>query len=898
MAGGDTLILHGSCTGGTGNYQEILVGQSDGTLNVPGNVNTEQPGTRIIPNGSAGTPTTFLAASGDTPCIQGIAGLEYPGGGGMATFFTASHYVTFDGINWDGLPSQNSDTARGVVFGDGTHFVVKNGFVKYGGFNSGHTESSNILIQNMDVGPVSPWCQWPGTNPETGGEPCPHGLYLCGADHIIEDNFFHEPGHTCIQVSCEQGGISNVTIRRNRLEQCRAVGISASGSDLKIYSNKVTGFGLAGIRPGGPGTQVVNNTINQYDVTLPGGGDVFGILNGGATGDIKNNIILNMRVATNNFYALQNINFAPMDTAKIHHNLCDAAGNVGCTLIETVDNTIVTNQAAKIYTLVSGSPAIGAGQFSSIAPTDFLGAAFTNPPDIGAYKFTGGGGDVTPPTVSITAPAQAATVSGAITVSANASDNIAVVGVQFKLDGATLGGEDTSSPYAITWDTTSTTDASHTLTAVARDAAGNTATSAGITVTVLNGSPPTGTFYVATTGDDSRSCATAQNSATPKQTLTSGVGCLGVAGNILLLRAGTYVDSLDTGLTPIVGGASWAAPTTIAAYPGETVTLQAASGKPVVLFLRNGPTDKFLLFDRLIVDGASVALSNGLAAMAQVHDIRFQNGEIKNTYYEPVFLQDASNIEILSSHIHGSTLLSLITVAGTTSAILIQGNTFDTAPLPGIRADSVGTTGLVVLGNILTGLGLGSSVGAITVAGPFALIANNIIQGGYQGIVVKATATSALLANNTIVSNTQAGVVVTSGASSTALTNNILYNNSSPLTNNGTGTTQTTNLTTDPLFVNAPAQNFRLQAGSAARDTGTSVAAFTTSFYGVPRPSGTAWDIGAAEYDVTTEGTEPTGLATSANTAITFLNEPTGLATSASTSITFLGEPTGLGVTP
>src|SRR5207244_8840142 len=93
----------------------------------------------------------------------------------------------------------------------------------------------------------------------------------------------------------------------------------------------------------------------------------------------------------------------------------------------------------------------------------------------------------TPPTVSITAPAANASVSATTTVTANASDNVGVVGVQFKLDGANLGAEDlTSSPYSVSWNTTTASNGSHTLTAVARDAAGNTATSTSVAVTVSN----------------------------------------------------------------------------------------------------------------------------------------------------------------------------------------------------------------------------------------------------------------------------------------------------------------------------------------------------------------------------------------------------------------------------
>ena len=62
--------------------------------------------------------------------------------------------------------------------------------------------------------------------------------------------------------------------------------------------------------------------------------------------------------------------------------------------------------------------------------------------------------DTTPPTVSVTAPARRRRSRGTITVTANAADNDASRGVQFKLDGANLGAEDTTAPYSIVWDTT------------------------------------------------------------------------------------------------------------------------------------------------------------------------------------------------------------------------------------------------------------------------------------------------------------------------------------------------------------------------------------------------------------------------------------------------------------
>jgi hypothetical protein len=94
--------------------------------------------------------------------------------------------------------------------------------------------------------------------------------------------------------------------------------------------------------------------------------------------------------------------------------------------------------------------------------------------------------DTTAPAVSVTAPTDGATVSGTVNVTASASDNVGVAGVQFELDGAKLGSEVIATPYTTNWDTTTVSNGSHRLTAVARDAAGNTTTSNAVTVTVSN----------------------------------------------------------------------------------------------------------------------------------------------------------------------------------------------------------------------------------------------------------------------------------------------------------------------------------------------------------------------------------------------------------------------------
>jgi fibronectin type 3 domain-containing protein len=116
----------------------------------------------------------------------------------------------------------------------------------------------------------------------------------------------------------------------------------------------------------------------------------------------------------------------------------------------------------------------------------------------------GGTPDTTPPTTSITAPANGATVSGTTTVtaSASASDNVGVTRVEFYLDNV-LQSTSTTSPYQWSWNTTTSANGSHNLSSKAYDAAGNIGTSTTVTVTVSNvadTTPPTApTSLVAST---------------------------------------------------------------------------------------------------------------------------------------------------------------------------------------------------------------------------------------------------------------------------------------------------------------------------------------------------------------------------------------------------------------
>jgi hypothetical protein len=93
------------------------------------------------------------------------------------------------------------------------------------------------------------------------------------------------------------------------------------------------------------------------------------------------------------------------------------------------------------------------------------------------------------PSTSITSPANGSSVSGVVTVTAAASDNVGVTEVSLLLDGAPAGVK-TSAPYTFPWDTNASGAGSHTLQTVARDSAGNTGYSAPITSMVASSPNP------------------------------------------------------------------------------------------------------------------------------------------------------------------------------------------------------------------------------------------------------------------------------------------------------------------------------------------------------------------------------------------------------------------------
>lgn len=394
-------------------------------------------------------------------------------------------------------------------------------------------------------------------------------------------------------------------------------------------------------------------------------------------------------------------------------------------------------------------------------------------------------------------------------------------------------------------------------------------------------------YYVdPSAGSDARSCTTAKAIATPKQTLASVLPCLTAAGDILFLRGGTYSEHLfetQFGAT----GTSWTLGSyiTISGYSGETAILKPSGTVENIVRFQDASIHHVLIKD-LVVDGSLVTLSASPGSGADIytadtsHDLHFENVESRDAYGN-CYLAAGSNHLFLNLTVHGcGRETNAAYGAGHQgfygSAVnnsIIRGGSFYGNKCIGIRigtSDPVHYTsdnnlvdGVLIYNNAVAAGGLEacpSLGGGILFSSVDNIAQNNIIYGNSDGVFTYTLSgnvpTRPKFYHNTITGNTQ-GVAFygpaefTTGPVNAVLQNNIIYNNTTNIIDHGTGTTQTTNQTTNPTFVDAAGHDYHLQSGSGARDAATAVSGIYVDYAKQARIRNTTPDIGAYEYNPT-----------------------------------------------
>jgi parallel beta-helix repeat protein len=371
---------------------------------------------------------------------------------------------------------------------------------------------------------------------------------------------------------------------------------------------------------------------------------------------------------------------------------------------------------------------------------------------------------------------------------------------------------------------------------------------------------------VATSGND----ASSGSVDAPFGSLGHGVGVL-TPGDTLCVRGGTYAETLDDA---IPSGTSWSAPVTVAAYPGESVTIRPNAGADFGLHF---VSDHHVVVSGVIVDATNVTydavkVTSGSAGAA--HHIRIERSEIMNAPGQGILVtgndQGVQYNEFRGLKVHGNGAVC----AGFATRDFCHGfyiatsyNVVDGSEIYGNAGWGVQVyqgTANQANGNVVSNNRIHDNAaagyrgpGIVLSSGVGNTAFNNVVWGNNGGIEVAYAVSDAKVFNNTIYANNAnpaynalhddpAGIS-TADCSGVQVTNNVIFGTTADVHDYGACLTLTTNLTSDPGFVNAAGLDFHVASGSPAIDTGTTLGEVPVDADGTPRPQGAAYDIGAYE---------------------------------------------------
>jgi hypothetical protein len=419
-------------------------------------------------------------------------------------------------------------------------------------------------------------------------------------------------------------------------------------------------------------------------------------------------------------------------------------------------------------------------------------------------------------------------------------------------------------------------------------------------------------YYIAQSGgNNNNSCASATNINTPKATImssTGGLACLKIPGDKLVIRTGSYPETITTNTQAFPTGSSWTSAFTVTNYNGETVTVKGIS--------LHGPLS-YWIFDGINVrndTGYGEGIWTGTTDPANIlptDHLRFMNAKVTTAgaISKSTCIQGNGNfIEFINLEIFGCGDPDVAAGGGAGSGMKygfywsgdnglfeklkmhdITGFAFhfyNTDCDKGIRGCP--DRNVVRYSELYQTCTKSPSYAAIIFAyGDGNQAYGNIIRNnGGKGIAVAYGASNTRLFNNTIYGNPSGGIVngegwginptrnslifnnivmnngyygITNQRSDSGLQvvgskiqNNIIFGSQNALYDTATDTVKSANLTVDPKLDSA----FKLVIGSPAIDAGLNLSTYGTytDFAGAQRPQGMGFDIGAYEF---VSGTQP-----------------------------------------
>jgi len=342
------------------------------------------------------------------------------------------------------------------------------------------------------------------------------------------------------------------------------------------------------------------------------------------------------------------------------------------------------------------------------------------------------------------------------------------------------------------------------------------------------------TYYVAKTGSNNNSCSQAQSPSSPKLTIAAGIGCLN-GGDTLRIGAGSYSESINAGSIP--SGGSWSNTTKIVGAGASSGTRLVVGGDNTGIYASSGFS--YIEFFDLEIDGSNNTGHDGIKFdTSGVSHVRFTRVRTHHFRNQGVLMTKEGNNDIQflqhESHHNGT-----------------GGSCYEHNRCHGmyITADNLLIDGAILHDNESNGIQIYPGPGANPI------MRNSLVYNNPNwGLFVSGSFTNGKIYNNTITGNGQ-NYALTYDASGCQVRNNIVYNNTQAIR---TGCSQSNNFTSNPNFVSAGANDFRLQANSQAINAGANVGSdVPTDKDGVSRPQGGAYDIGAYEYVSGGGGAQP-----------------------------------------
>jgi hypothetical protein len=544
--------------------------------------------------------TSWLSGTASAPItIRAYPGERVVFDANNAAVRSSGFVLSIYGSNttWWGFEIMSSDPARD--FSDGPH--NPNGVLVN---ESQNIKLINLIVHDLGGQGFGLWAENTGAEVygcliyNVGSNHWDHGIYVqnrTGAKKIADNIIANTASHGIHGYGSDAAYLDNITIEGNTVFEAGALGGSYERNILlgggRVAQNPVivnnytyfkgTGGGNSNIGySAGAANAVVKNNYwiggNAAIRMIFSGGDVTGNFFSGSLdpGDTAsrwpNNTFVPSRPTTGNAIFVRKNTYEPgrahitiynwARAASVAVGLAQAGLNVGDGYeIRDALNYFGAPVATGTYD-GSSSISIPMNNLTAAAPRgNGLAAISHTAPQFGAFVLvrttTGGGGttpppppppttDMTPPTVSVTAPTAGATLTGTVTLTATAADDVGVAGVRFQVDGTSVATEDNSAPFSVSLNSASLATGTHTVTAVAWDARGNTSTSAGVTVSVSNApAPPTNVRIVveAESANQLRSPMVAGSQGETRY-ISTATGNAGYARfNVNIPKSGTYV---------------------------------------------------------------------------------------------------------------------------------------------------------------------------------------------------------------------------------------------------------------------------------------------------------------------------------------------------------------------